>query len=101
LHAAALEGHKELVKLLRKHGARMDSEIFDVVQQGDLSKLKVILAEKPKLINAKDSYLSLSPLSWAAIEGNKEMAEYLIYKGADTGANNKTKRGASPLHWAR
>ena len=111
LHVAAIEGHKELVKLLRKHGAKMGPEILDVVQQGDISRLELLLAENPKLVNAKDSYLSLSPLSWAAIEGHKEVAELLIAKGVDVNAKTTSQlyssarkilraKGSTPLHLA-
>ena len=67
LHLAAMEGHKEIVKLLIAKGAD---------------------------VNAKDD-LWLTSLYHAVIEEQKEIAELLIAKGADVNAMEND--GGTPL----
>jgi ankyrin repeat protein len=57
-------------------------EIHDAAKQGDLSKVELLLASKPQLINAQDKD-NFTPLCLAGQGGHKEVVELLITKGAD------------------
>jgi ankyrin repeat protein len=48
-------------------------------------------------VNAKDG-VGETPLHWSAKEGNKEVVELLISKGADV--NAKDDVGDTPVDWA-
>ena len=76
----------------------MGAEIYDAVVQGNLGKVKNLLANKPELVNIKDSEWKWTPLFWAAQKGHKDVVELLIAKGADV--NAKGEYGNTPLHRA-
>jgi len=95
LYCAVGYGHEEVAELLRKHGGNMGSEIFDAVVQGEIDKVESLLAQNPELVNFKDSSWKWTPLFWAAVTGHKNIAEFLIDKGADINAKNA--RGDTPL----
>ncbi len=53
------------------------AEIHDAALQGDLAKVRDLLAKDPSLLNAKGRN-EKAPLHWAAQGGHLEMAKYLI-----------------------
>ena len=72
-------------------------EIHNAVKKGDLEKINALLKENPDLASSKD-YGGETPLHWAAIKGNKEVAELLLKYKADVNAKNTA--GETPLHIA-
>jgi len=71
-------------------------EIHDAATEGDIEKVKSLLAEIPELVNAEDDD-EKTPLQYAAEAGHKDIVELLIARGADV--NAKVTDGA-PLHYA-
>jgi len=74
-----------LGKAQKEWGAEI---IHDVVEKGDVDKVKSLLAENPDLINAKNRYNDETPLHHAAKKGNRNIVELLIVKGADVNAKD-------------
>ncbi|UCC38611.1 MAG: ankyrin repeat domain-containing protein [Candidatus Aminicenantes bacterium] len=72
-------------------------EIFKAVQEGNFGKVKSIIDKNPTLIITRDLN-NRTPLHFAATTGNKQIAEYLLSKGADI--NLKNSDGRTPLHFA-
>jgi len=72
-------------------------EIHNAAKQGNLAKVKSILAERPKLVNTQDKR-SYTPLHIAAYLGHKDIVEILIANGADVRLEDKD--GRCPLHCA-
>jgi len=98
LEWAAAYGHESIAKLLREHDGTLGTEIHNAAYQGDLNKIKSLLEKDPNLANTKNATFGRTPLHWAAQEGQKEVVELLITKGADP--NGKDKWGYTPLHRA-
>jgi cytohesin len=96
LNFAASEGHKDVASLLLANKAEYNLE--DVIEIGDVEKVKVLLGDNPGLISSK-SKEGTTLLHYAAEGGSsKDVVELLIGKGADVNAKNKD--GMTPLHWA-
>ena len=57
------------------------AEIHDAALNGDLAKVKELLAKDPSLLNAKGKN-EKAPLHWAAQGGHLAIVKYLISKGA-------------------
>jgi ankyrin repeat protein/Tol biopolymer transport system component len=66
-------------------------EIHEAAKEGTLAKVKELLEKDPKLINFKDEN-GRTPLHWACLGVHKDVAQYLLEKGADVNAkdNNET-----------
>ena len=103
LHLAAQEGQLEIVKLLRRSGAKIYAEhsrkepiVFAAVMSGSTNVLKFLLDEGAswKSRNAEGDTL----LHHAILFRKVDMAKYLIRLGLDVNAINK--KGWSPLHEA-
>lgn len=76
----------------------MDSlEIFDNIKLGNVRVIEHLLSTKPSLINITDEKL-WTPLHWAASEGEIEVVELLISRGADV--NARDLEGETPLFGA-
>ncbi len=73
-------------------------EIFDVISNGDLAKVKELVEKDPLLIKAKNSRQS-TPLHVAVDVNNVPIARYLIDKGADLNAVNSNRW--APLFYAK
>ena len=73
------------------------AEIHDAAVQGDLPRVKALLAKDPSLLNAK-GHNEKAPLHWAAQGGHLELAKYLISRGAAVNALNIQKE--TPLVYA-
>lgn len=81
-------------------------DFFWEVKEGNLNKVKSILEKRPDLVNFKqDSYATYwvryrgwTALHIAALNGHIDVVEFLVAKGADVNAKNKSN--ATPLHFA-
>ena len=71
------------------------AEIHEAAMAGDVEKVKAILEKDPSQLNAYDEYREFSPLHIAALNDQKEVAAFLIEKGADVNLTNSGK--ISPL----
>jgi ankyrin repeat protein len=74
-------------------------EIHYAAGKGDLEKVKILVSKDPKLMEAKTSRKGFTPLHYAAWEGQKEVAEFLVANGVDV--DIKSKGGITPLHHAK
>jgi|WetSurMetagenome_2_1015567.scaffolds.fasta_scaffold142261_1 ankyrin repeat protein len=72
-------------------------EIHDAARAGDLAKVKALLKTNPDLISNRDQFGRM-PLHWAAWDGQQDVAELLLAKGADV--NVKDKDNLTPMHAA-
>ncbi len=72
-------------------------EIFDAVSAGDLEKVKTLIEQDSKLLNAKN-FASSTPLHIAVEINNKAIVTYLLDKGALV--NEKDIYGNAPLNSA-
>jgi len=72
-------------------------EIHDAAKNGDLGKVREILAAKPECLKAVNER-GYTPLHLAASAGQLEVASFLIERGADLEAKNST--GYTPLFLA-
>lgn len=94
LHLAVIYGNHEVADLLCKGGGVLGNDMNDAVLQGNLKKVRTILAQKPELLSRQHNYGS-DPLHLAALMGRKEIVELLLAKGANV--NAKRQYGARSL----
>jgi ankyrin repeat protein len=78
-------------------GARA-GEMIAATRKGDIDGVIVLLRENPGLVNTRGD-CGETPLHWAAQAGNMLLAELLLKKGADVGAEATLKFGGTPLLW--
>ncbi len=89
--------------LKRSSAATVESTkpVFGAIQQGDLAKVKALIAENKKLLNEPNDE-GKSPLHVAAALGHTTIVDYLVGEGANVNFMNKfDKRGSFrrlPLH---
>jgi cytohesin len=92
-HAAKKAGHGPIAALLREHGgqdkAAQAITIHRAAEFGYLGRLRVLLAEDPALVSARDYLYRRTPLHFAANNGHRQAAELLLAKGADIEARDK------------
>ena len=75
-------------------------EIIKAAKNGQVARLKELLAADPALIKARDKDGS-TPLHCATWKGQEEVAALLIKAGADVNAHNENDHwGTTPLHAA-
>ena len=91
-------GYKEIVELLRKHGAKdaapgASLHLHQAASKGDIDEIKSLIARGAD-INTKDKE-GRTPLHTAARSCQKELVQLMLAKGADV--NTKDKRGWRPL----
>lgn len=67
--------------------------IYDVARKGTLSEAKILISEKPNLVNTKNEQ-GFSPLLLAVYYSNEEVAKYLVESGAEVDENSSM---GSPL----
>ena len=99
------QGRTAIGEMLRRHSSQTDAadsprsgdDVCSAVRRGDIESVKGLLA-KGAHPNVGDSEFGVSPLSWAALLGHDEIAEFLIQKGADVNAKNRD--GGTALHGA-
>jgi ankyrin repeat protein len=72
-------------------------EMLKACQQGDLSRVRQLLASDSTLVNARGAHQK-TPLHWAAERNNAELAGLLLDAGADL--NAEVSWGMTPLAWA-
>jgi ankyrin repeat protein len=82
---------------IEKRKAENGREILAAAKSGDLAKVTALLKDNPELVSSKDDYGD-TPLHWAALNGHKDVAEFLLVTKADVDA--KDDRGHTPLDWA-
>jgi len=75
----------------------MTPPFYRAVSSGQLDRVKSYLNDLPPLLNAQGDN-GETALHLASIFGYRDIAEYLITKGADV--NVKDKQGKSPLFYA-
>src|ERR1035441_8903076 len=71
--------------------------IHDVVESGDLEKVKTLIKHNKNLVNRGDS-AGHTPLHGASSRGQMDMTKLLIANGANV--NAQSWRGATPLQFA-
>ena len=74
------------------------SRFFKAVACRDLQRVRELLAVTPSLVNARDGEGATS-LHYAALNGNQELARFLVEQGADVNARDD-RFGATPAGWA-
>lgn len=74
-----------------------EETIFEAAKNGDLEAVQSILGEDPSRLGAVDDQ-KYTPLHWACIRGQWDVAKFLIEKGADLNAVGGD--GGTPLNWA-
>jgi len=98
LHWAALAESPEVADFLIGKGADVNAKdarnLTPLIAARGLPVIK-LLVSKGADIQAQDSYPESTKLHWACIEGDKDVVEFLISKGAEV--DRKNKRGQTPL----
>ncbi len=74
------------------------TDLIDAVKQGDLERVTAILDQAGDLIHLRDSS-GATPLHYAAFNGQQQVAELLIDRGADINSTDN-QFGATPAGWA-
>ena len=104
LQWASRKGLVEIMDLLIQHGANprlVDSQDFScihsVTQSSDYSALLYILCQPDIVVDERDN-MGLTPLHWAAQQGDKVSVEVLLKFGATPSVVDRN--GLTALHWA-
>jgi len=95
LYLATEAGKSELMQLLLDAGAEMD--IFTASSLGKVDRVAELLETEPGLARAS-GISGMTPLHYAAMNGDVQLTELLLGKGADTEA--RTEKGETALHLA-
>jgi hypothetical protein len=74
-----------------------NSGMIDAAKTGDLEKVKALLKDNPGMVNSRDTNNDTA-LHWAAFNGHKDVAEWLLATQADLNARDND--GETPLHRA-
>lgn len=112
LHMAIAKGHRDIARLLVQSGAltsifdhRMLSPLHFAALKGDVETARFLTEEIESPVDI-NSHLHIkqwrccgpTPLHVAFGAGNRDMALWLLAKGADVGIT--TSQGETPVHWA-
>jgi len=73
-------------------------DLFESIQKGDLESIEQLIANDPELVNLRRG--SLYPLHLAVRSGKKEIAEFLISKGADIDRFAKNASEFAPFEFS-
>ena len=87
-----------IILLILVTGIVQAGTVFDAARDGNLDEVKDFIEKNPGLINQGDSEYWRTPLHWAALNGRRDVVEYLISKGARI--NQKDRYHQTPLFWA-
>ena len=79
------------------NGPVFSGEIHNAAKNGDLGKIKALMRGNPDLVFSKDDGGD-TPLHYAAANGRRAVAEFLVTNKADV--NAKGRNGSTPLHYA-
>ena len=92
-------GRTKVIKLLSEQPSNPSEShnLWKAAAAGDLSAIKDAIGDGADL-NALGSQFGITPLGWAALNGQTEAAKLLIEKGADVNGQNRDR--ATPLHSA-
>ena len=92
-------GRTKVIELLSKQPKNVSPahNLWKAASVGDLSAIKDAVEDSADL-NALDSQFGITPLGWAALNGQTEAAKLLIEKGADV--NARSRDGSTPLNSA-
>ena len=92
-------GRTKVIELLSKQPKNVSPShnLWKAASAGDLSAINDALGDSADL-NALDSQFGITPLGWAALNGQTEAAKLLIEKGADV--NARSRDGSTPLNSA-
>ena len=95
LYSAVREGHSDIAELLIQKGADVDLE--SAAQLGDLAKVKRFIESDPDVNESQLNQLLRRSLNYESLlQGQKDVADYLLNKGANP--NAKVKNEATMLH---
>lgn len=86
-----------LLVTLGNNSPAMAGEIHKAADDGDITLVRLFLAGDAELINSRDEE-SMTPLHYAALNGNPALIMFLLEKGADV--NVSELNGQTPLHLA-
>jgi ankyrin repeat protein len=73
-------------------------ELFSAVASGNADRVRKLLAADPAAARMKDDE-GATPLHYATLNGNREIAELLLRSGADSNARD-SRFNATPAGWA-
>jgi ankyrin repeat protein len=88
--------NRELVDFLIANGVKV-SDFHFAAWRGDLDDVKRFVNQGVD-VNVKDDQLNWTPLHWATFTAQRNVAEFLIAKGADVNAGGDWN--STPLHYA-
>lgn len=86
-----------IITILFSFTATKSQSIHQVAKNGDFEMLKELITVNFKVVDSTDE-VGYTPLHWALIRENWEIAKFLIVKGADV--NRQGTDGGSPMHCA-
>ena len=91
---AALSERRNVVDYLLIKGATIDISAASIL--GLRERVAFLLKNEPGLVNVADA-AGKTPLHWAALSGNKDVAQLLVDRGAKV--NVPDRDGFTALHW--
>lgn len=94
---AAYHHAKPIVDLFLAKGARPN--VWEAAAVGRLDRVRELVNSRPELLNAY-SHDGWTPLHLAGHFGQKDVAAFLLSKGADVNARSKNALNNTPLHAA-
>jgi len=107
LHIATLYEQKEAIKTLVRLGAEINSKnnegetsLWIAVRNPKRPDIWDLLLELGAKIDARQSHLNMTPLDWAAFDGNAETVRLLLARGANPKAGRGKSRSAPIYHCA-
>jgi len=98
LYFAVFNGHKDVADAIRKYGGVALGGIHGAVKDGNVDRVRELLQKFPEMTGEKEDRLQGTPLHYAAMEGNEEIARMLIRAGANVNAQGAFDY--TPLHYA-
>ena len=94
---AMYHGKRDISRLLIARGARLS--FHDACATGETERAKEMLLEEPALLDRR-SPDGFPPLGLAIFFGNRDLAKFLIARGADVNAVAENAQRVAPVHAA-